>query len=92
MKFQNPSFKTFLNGWNKGKPKHQYAHHFSKKLNLICVTGRWLMAWSVYKWLHMKQEYFLKDTIFPYKNEKVAAMLRLCCGYLAAIRYVCDDW
>ena len=28
----------------------------------------------------------------PYKNEKVAAMLRLGCGYLAAIRYVCDNW
>ena len=30
--------------------------------------------------------------MYPYKNEKVAAMLRLGCGYLAAIRYVCDNW
>ena len=28
----------------------------------------------------------------PYKNEKVAAMLLLGCGYLAAIRYICDNW
>ena len=29
---------------------------------------------------------------YPYKNEKVAAMLRLGCSYLAAIRYVCNNW
>ena len=28
----------------------------------------------------------------PYKNEKVAAMLRLGCGSVAAIRYVCNNW
>ena len=29
---------------------------------------------------------------YPYKNEKIAAMLRLGCSYFAAIRYVCDNW
>ena len=34
----------------------------------------------------------LEYIYISYKNEKVAAMLRLGCGYLAAIRYVCDNW
>ena len=29
--------------------------------------------------------------IYPYKNEKVAAMLKLGCSYFAAIRYVCNN-
>ena len=28
----------------------------------------------------------------PYKNEKVAARLELCCCYYAAIKYVCNNW
>ena len=41
---------------------------------------------------HSRISTCIRNNGLPYKNEKVAAMLRLGCSYFAAIRYVCDNW